>query len=374
MTIYQIRENGQLTEMKAQLWDSTASLKQLLMDNPSLLAGEQIDPIDPRRWLSISTELSVPSGVYDQERGVVDHLFVDQDAMPTLVQVVTSDGENYGEILVAQLLDYAAHAVTYWSIAVLQDQFLTYWRSRNRDSEDVLQDFLESGTEKEIFWQQVQHNLQQGRIRLVFISDYIAPSLQHLVEFLNIQMDHAEVLAVEINKYTSDNLEIIVPKLIGITPASQRKSITPRPGNQWDEASFIYELTARKATDALGVAQRLLGWAKARKLHLHWGIGRMNGSFAIVLKQESVSYPIVTVGMNQLPNDLKMQFGVPIALTPFQKKEKRQELLQRFPKIQGMRIVEDAESLSFFVSSRQAEVVLDQTFHVLDWIIHEISS
>ncbi len=374
MAIYQIRENGQLTEMQAKPWDSPASLNQILTDNSSLLAGEQIDPIDPRRWLPIATQLPVPSAVYDQERGVVDHLFVDQDAIPTLVQVVTSHADNHGEILVTQVLDRAAHAVSYWSIATLKDEFFTYSRKRGHDWEEVLQDFLavDSLTDTEIFWQQVQQNLSQGKIRLMLISDRIPQPLQHLVEFLNQQMINAEVFAVEVNQYTSDNTKILIPRLIGITPSNRHKAINPRPGNQWDEVAFLQELTTRKATDGAIVTQRILEWTKARKLHIYWGIGRVDGSFSVVLKQEAISHPILVVAMSQLTNDLKLQFGVPITIAPFQGEEKRKELLQRFPKIQGMRIVEDAQSLTCFVSSRQAEAVLDRVFHALDWIIHEI--
>ncbi len=380
MAIYQIKENGQLAEMKPQSGDSAHSLKQLLADNPSLLAGEQIDPFDPRRWLSIATQLPITSTVYDQERGVVDHLFVDQDAMPTLVQVVTSNDHNFWELSIAKLLDYAAHGVNYWSISYLQDHFTAHWRDQGGDAEGALKDFLEASLGADLvfdpdgkfFWQQLQENLRQGKIRLVLISDRIPAPLQQLVEFLNQQMDHAEVLAVEISQYASDNGKIIIPRLIGITPASEKKSISPRPGSQWDEAAFYQELQAREATDSLVVAQRLMEWAKSRKLHFHWGKERIDGSFSVILKQETGSYALLTVGMSRLFNDLKIQFGVPLTTKPFQEEEKRKELLQRFPTIQGMRIVEDAQSLTCFVSSRQAEAALDRIFHALDWILHEI--
>ncbi len=380
MAIYQIKENGQLAEMKPQSGDSAHSLKQLLAENPSLLAGEQIDPFDPRRWLSIATQLPVTSTVYDQERGVVDHLFVDQDAMPTLVEVVTSSDHNFWELSIAKLLDYAAHGVSYWSISYLQDHFTAHWRNQGGDGEGVLKDFLAASLgadlvfdpDGKLFWQQLQENLRQGKIRLVLISDRIPAPLQQLVEFLNQQMDHAEVLAVEISQYASDSGKIIIPRLIGITPASEKKSISPRPGSQWDEAAFCQELQAREATDSLVVAQRLIEWAKSRKLHFHWGKERIDGSFSVVLKQESGSYALLTVGMSRLFNDLKIQFGVPLTTAPFEQEEKRKELLQRFPTIQGMRIVEDAQSLTCFVSSRQAEAVLDRIFHALDWILHEM--
>src|SRR6266508_697252 len=55
-----------------------------------------------------------------------------------------------------------------------------------------------SEAEPDQFWQAVKVNLQAGRVRLVFVADRIPPELRRVIEFLNAQMDPAEVLGVEI--------------------------------------------------------------------------------------------------------------------------------------------------------------------------------
>jgi hypothetical protein len=49
------------------------------------------------------------------------------------------------------------------------------------------------------FWSRVKTNLQAGRIRMVFVADEIPIELARVVEFLNTEMDPAEVLAVEVS-------------------------------------------------------------------------------------------------------------------------------------------------------------------------------
>ena len=78
--------------------------------------------------------------------------------------------------------------------------------------------------------------------------------------------------------------------------------------------------------------------------------------------------------MNTLMGDVQMQFGAKISAPPFNEESKHQSLLQRFPKIQGIRLVEDSNFLSGFLSARQAGAVLEHIFNTLDWVIQEIQA
>ena len=59
--IFLIQNDGQLIAMREQIYDSEALLQDLLARYPHLLVGEQIDPAQPRRWLLITREASLPS-------------------------------------------------------------------------------------------------------------------------------------------------------------------------------------------------------------------------------------------------------------------------------------------------------------------------
>ncbi len=48
------------------------------------------------------------------------------------------------------------------------------------------------------YWNTVDSNLRLGKIRMIFAADEIPETLQRIIEFLNNQMQHAEVLGIEI--------------------------------------------------------------------------------------------------------------------------------------------------------------------------------
>ena len=67
------------------------------------------------------------------------------------------------------------------------------------------------------FWQKVKTNLQAGKVRLIFVADEIPTETRRVVEFLNGQMDPAEVLAVQIKQYAGQGMKTLVPRVIGQT-------------------------------------------------------------------------------------------------------------------------------------------------------------
>ena len=78
-------------------------------------------------------------------------------------------------------------------------------------------------TNPEEFFEKVKTNLQAGKIRLVFVADVIPTELRTIVEFLNTQMDPAEVYAVEVKQYIGEGLKTLVPRLVGQTAEAQRR-------------------------------------------------------------------------------------------------------------------------------------------------------
>src|SRR5262245_18443069 len=109
--IYLIQEGCKLVEMSEQPYESEDLLQKLLATHPNLLAGNQIDAVAPRKWLLITRELGVPSEQDGSDRWSLDHLFLDQDGISTLVEVKCSDDTRIRRVVVGQMLDYAANAV-----------------------------------------------------------------------------------------------------------------------------------------------------------------------------------------------------------------------------------------------------------------------
>jgi hypothetical protein len=83
----------------------------------------------------------------------------------------------------------------------------------------------------EAFWARVKTNLQAGRVRMVFVADRIPPELQRIVEFLNEQMDPAEVLAVELRQFLGGGVKTLAPRVLGQTAAAERQKGTGSPAS-----------------------------------------------------------------------------------------------------------------------------------------------
>src|SRR5204862_333114 len=203
---------------------------ELLATHPDLLAGEQIDSDNPRRWLLVTREMGVPGEVDGTGRWSLDHLFLDQDAIPTLVEVKRSSDTRIRREVVGQMLDYAANASTYWDAGRLRSSFETRFDNNAEAADAELSSFIEDDLEPEAFWETVAANLKERRLRLVFVADRIPPELRSIVEFLNEQLQLTEVIAVEIKQYVEPNGERIniVPRVIGKTEMARRvKSTAP---------------------------------------------------------------------------------------------------------------------------------------------------
>src|SRR3712207_6662076 len=103
-SIYLLGEEAPI-EMRAALFDSEDDLQHIVARHPALLAGAQMTPDDPRRWLLVQREMGLPTRVGGPDNFSVDHLFVDHDAIPTVVEVKRSTDSRLRREVVGQMLD-----------------------------------------------------------------------------------------------------------------------------------------------------------------------------------------------------------------------------------------------------------------------------
>src|SRR5688500_6659423 len=91
-------------------------IQTLLEKHPDLLPGDQITPGDPRRWLLVTGEMPVPDVLDGVGRWSLDHLLLDQHGTPTFVECKRAVDTRSRREVVAQMLDYAANGIEYWSM------------------------------------------------------------------------------------------------------------------------------------------------------------------------------------------------------------------------------------------------------------------
>jgi hypothetical protein len=230
-------------------------------------------------------------------RWSLDHLFFDQDAVPTLIEVKRSSDTRIRREVVGQMLDYAANAVVYLPIEQIRSWFEERCSREGRAPADVMAEAFGPAVDADAFWQDAKTNLQAGRIRLVFVADEIPAELQRIVEFLNGQMDPAEVLAIAIPQYvgrdaSGNDMKTLVPTVIGRTAEAERKkSVSRGPGRQWDEEAFFAGLA-----EGVDVARALQAWARETGLaRIVFGQGNTVGSMHFHADAFDKFYPLFSV-------------------------------------------------------------------------------
>lgn len=339
--IFLIRDDDQLVELASAAYDSEDLLQGLLARYPNLLAGDQIDADAPRRWLLVKREAAVPAEPDGVGRWSLDHLFLDQEGIPTLVEVKRSTDTRLRREVVGQMLDYAANGVAHWPVETVRAMFESRVQAAGQEPIAILSEFVGPDADPEAFWNAVKVNLQAGRIRLVFVADEIPSELRRVVEFLNNQMDPAEVLAIEVRQYVGGNFRGLVPRVVGQTErGNQKKNAgSTGPGRQWSEGTLLTELERRHGPVAPSVARRLLDWARGRGAILWWGDGARSGSVFIgTLARDSRVFPfaIWTYGK------IEVQFQGLLRVPAFAPDDRRRELRDRLNRIAGIDITDDA--------------------------------
>ena len=300
--IYLLQADETLVEMHAAAYESEPVLQKLLADYPHLLAGGQMNPDNPRRWLLVGRELGIAWEEGGPDQLSLDHLFLDQDGIPTLVEVKRSSDTRIRREVVGQMLEYAANAVAYWPVEKLRARYEAYCEQQGLDPSHQIQDLVNGGVEDEVdieqFWQTVNTNLQAGRIRMLFVADEIPSQLRRIVEFLNGQMSEAEVLAIEVKQYVGQGLKTLVPRVVGQTAQAQQRKAMDSPTISWTEEKFFTELANRKGDVEAEVAQGILEWAKVHMPDIWWGKGKRNGSFVPGLNHDGQWHQLIGVWTN----------------------------------------------------------------------------
>ena len=144
----------------------------------------------------------------------LDHLFVDADGVPVLVEVKRSRDTRIRREVVGQMLDYAANAVRYWPIETMREALERTAAEQGQTGEQLLAQ-LRPDLAAEEFLSAVEANLVAGRVRMLFVADTLPPELVRIIEFLNQQMRPAEVLGIELRQYVGGEHRAFVPGVVG---------------------------------------------------------------------------------------------------------------------------------------------------------------
>jgi hypothetical protein len=296
-------------------------------------------------------------------------LFIDQDAIPTIVEVKRSSDTRIRREVVGQMLDYAANATEHWRIDHMRERFAANCQRSGMDAAKKLKEFLGDNVDPEEFWANANRNLQDRKLRLLFIADVIPTELQRIVEFLNEQMNHTEVLAIEIKQFVGQQgLRSLVPRVIGQTTKAQTVKGSQRRTTT-NEDEFFTQLSQR-APEAAQVARKILDWATEMGLPINW----RGSSFVPVVNYGGAftHNPITVFGRGKIPR-VGIKFG---RMRNRQKlsTEQRLELLRLLNEIPGVKLPPD--SIDKFPQIPLSKLTQDETLEkfrrAIEWTNNQV--
>jgi hypothetical protein len=252
-------------------------LQRLIATHSELLRGDQIDPDDPRRWLLLGREVGIPGGVGQGDRWSIDHVFVDHGAIPTFIEVKRSSDVRIRREVVGQLIEYAANAKRYWPAGHLKQLF----REQSGQEPDAAARVLCGSDEAaRNFWERADDNLRSGKVRLIFVADRIPDELYEMALFLNEQMTHTEVLAIEVRPYAAQGgAEAFVPHVLNATPQAREVKSGNSGRRKWTETEFFEDARRRLTPDGFDAVRKLFEFVEKSASGISWGTGAQRGSF-----------------------------------------------------------------------------------------------
>jgi len=238
-----------------------SGLQELIEQHPQIVPGGQIAPgsEDPPRFALLCREMPVGSWS-------LDFLLIDQYGTPTLVEAKLAENPDSRRAVIGQIIEYATNAAEYWAGGRLREKASSYWHSKGYSIDDVLLNIIDDDdTDLDIFWERVDKNLSENRVRLIIASDELRPEVRKIVEYLNRETDNIEILGLEIKCYGDvEDYFALVPTIIGQSQVVAEKKTAAGEKILWDYEGlhdYYDDMDNKVRSDRL---KKILSWAKAR--------------------------------------------------------------------------------------------------------------
>ena len=269
-----IIKDSEAVKMEEQKYELEKDLQEIIEKNPQLLIREWGGTEDHKLYLVKREQI-----VWIPEDGgnsfSLDHLLVDDESVPTLVEVKRSTDTRSRRLVVAQMLDYACR-IALQDINDLREEF----RENNKVDEDA---DLQQIYDNDAFWEQLETNLKAEHFRMVFVADEIPDTLRVLIEFLDRSMSNIEVYGVEIRRYAAGDENLLSSNVIGNSLLDTRKAVQlgTHSSRSWTIDEFLACMKERGLSDQIPVIKDLRAFGEEIGGSIVPGVGGKNPSYVV---------------------------------------------------------------------------------------------
>lgn len=262
-----LREDGSrpvLTELPA---DNEVQLQELIKENPDLLPVDEFGMTGP--LMVVGRETTLPSGG-------VDLVALARSGELLVVEFKTGPQNTDFRHVLAQLLDYGSDL---WGLAYEEFESTVparyfasgYCRDARVRGKTSLAEAARatwpdlSDEEEARLHEQLLRQLMKGSFHYVVVAQRFTPTVERTVEYLNVAMQDARFYAVELVKFSADELSAFESRTV-LKPG--RRSPNGGPTIPIDETRF---LQGEKDDRYRGVLRELLEACRGQKLRFDWG-------------------------------------------------------------------------------------------------------
>jgi len=164
--------------------------------------------------------------------------------------------------VIGQIIEYAANATEFWGRGRARQSATEYWSKQDKELDEVLRKEFGQELDVEDFWSTIEVNLRNGRVRLIIATDELRPEVRRMIEYLNREMQNAEVLGVELRCYgKEDESMVLVPRLVGQTQASIDQKSGKRP-IRWSISDLRKAYKGLSNEELGSKLEKVLSWAE----------------------------------------------------------------------------------------------------------------
>jgi hypothetical protein len=275
-----VLKNEQLEEIKSRLYSEVKITQSGKSEKEKEIKGEDLlqwliaensDTVIP--WDQIGPEEEEISAVtVKREAGVTpgsaDVLLLGSDKVLTIVEAKLS--ENKREIrrmLIGQGIEYAALLQSEWDSDRIRKEGQEWWSKEQKDDflSYVKKKFEIEEKDEDEFWAEVDKNLREGVIRLIYACDKMPKEVRQTIEFLN-RFSDLELYGLEVDLYPVGAENLVCTDLIGPAPADkvvkERKKEKTGKLKIWTEEEFLNQVTNKNDKKGAEIARDLLEFGK----------------------------------------------------------------------------------------------------------------
>ena len=364
-------QNGEQIDEGEQDFGAETWLQRVVAESPGILEGDETNLAVLRPWLLIAREMPVLSEGEGDDK--LDHLFLDQNAVPILVEVKRRSNRDLRRRVIGQILDYAANGIARWSGEKICAQFEKTWATP--DGKREFNKVFGMTVNQEDVWRQAETNLRTKKIRLAVVADTIPMRLYRIVEFLNAEMITAEIVACDIIEYEVAGKKTRVPRVVNRVTVVERERSSPADVEDlWDESSFFAAFANHPEWGQ--AARRILKWAEDHNLRIEWGNRGDQPAYLLVIEHKGQEIKRIAVRSAQEPKKpyVELRLKNIEKVPPFHDPRRYSEFEQRWNRIPGVRDFTAREFRNIDLSSLTNDAALEKFFAAVEWLVQEIKT